>query len=139
MRRYSARRQAHTLNELNVTPLLDLAFVLLIIFVIATQTLEQGMNLSLPTGGQADTRVKPEMTRTIEIDPGGRLMYQSQAIDLNALEQKLVADYQKNTNIVVFLRVDKDASTESLFKVTDMCTRNNINRFSWRSKPEKDG
>lgn len=135
MRRRTARHVQHQLNELNVTPLLDLAFVLLIIFVIATQTLEHGLNLSLPTGGSADKNLKPETVRTIEIDPGGRYLYQSESISLESLEQKLVADFQSNSNIVVFLRVDKDASTESLFKVTDMCTRNNINRFSWRAKP----
>lgn len=134
MKRRSAR-QSHALNELNVTPLLDLAFVLLIIFVIATQTLEHGLNIALPQGGQSDKEVKKELVRTVEIDPGGNLVYQSQPITLETLEQTLVADYAKNPELVIFLRVDKDASAESLFQVTDMCTRNNMLRFSWRSKP----
>jgi biopolymer transport protein ExbD len=135
MRRHSSRHVPHQLNELNVTPLLDLAFVLLIIFVIATQSLEYGLNLSLPEGGQPDRNLKPEIVRTIEVDPGGRYLYQTQPVTIDLMEQKLVEDFKSNTNLVVFLRVDKDASAESLFRVTDMCTRNQIYRFSWRAKP----
>ena len=58
MKRYSKRNQLVTLSDLNVTPMLDLAFVLLIIFVIATPLLEQGMKLELPDGGAADSAVK---------------------------------------------------------------------------------
>ena len=48
MRRYSQRTTLSTLSEINVTPLLDLAFVLLIIFIITTPLLENSVNLSIP-------------------------------------------------------------------------------------------
>jgi biopolymer transport protein ExbD len=54
MRRFSQRSHLVTLSEINITPLLDLAFVLLIIFVITTPLLEQSINLKLPRGGQPD-------------------------------------------------------------------------------------
>ena len=54
MRRFSQRSPLVTLSEINITPLLDLAFVLLIIFVITTPLLEQSINLKLPRGGQPD-------------------------------------------------------------------------------------
>ena len=54
MRRFSQRSQLVTLSEINITPLLDLAFVLLIIFVITTPLLEQSINLKLPRGGQPE-------------------------------------------------------------------------------------
>ena len=50
MRRFSQRNSLVTLSDINITPLLDLAFVLLIIFVITTPLLEQGMDISLPQG-----------------------------------------------------------------------------------------
>lgn len=137
MKRRSAVHARHTLNELNVTPLLDLAFVLLIIFVITTQTLEHGLNLVLPEGGAPDANFKREWVRTIEIDPAGRFLYQTEAMDLAILETKLITDFAANSNLVVFLRVDKDASAESLFKVTEMCLTNNIRKFSWRAKEPK--
>ena len=50
MRRFSQRNSLVTLSDINITPLLDLAFVLLIIFVITTPLLEQGLPLQLPAG-----------------------------------------------------------------------------------------
>ncbi|MDB6030351.1 MAG: exbD, partial [Verrucomicrobiales bacterium] len=49
MRRFSQRNSLVTLNDINITPLLDLAFVLLIIFIITTPLLEKGLDLQLPT------------------------------------------------------------------------------------------
>ena len=48
MRRFSERHQLHTLSELNVTPLLDLAFVLLIIFMITTPLMENSTDVVSP-------------------------------------------------------------------------------------------
>ena len=56
MRRFSQRNSLVTLNEINVTPLLDLAFVLLIIFIITTPALEPGISMKLPVGGDARNR-----------------------------------------------------------------------------------
>ena len=49
MRRFSDRHSLHTLSELNVTPLLDLAFVLLIIFMITTPLMENSVDLVIPS------------------------------------------------------------------------------------------
>ena len=72
MRRFSQRNALVTLSEINITPLLDLAFVLLIIFVITTPLLEKGLELHLPkVDGQTDTQVRKEDVRTVEINPQG--------------------------------------------------------------------
>ena len=62
MRRFSQRNTLVTLNDINITPLLDLAFVLLIIFIITTPLLEQSISLELPVGGGGKTRRFPRMT-----------------------------------------------------------------------------
>ena len=59
MRRFSDRAALHTLSELNVTPLLDLAFVLLIIFMITTPLMENSMDLIVPSSSTAKTEVNP--------------------------------------------------------------------------------
>ena len=57
MRRFSQRNSLVTLNEINITPLLDLAFVLLIIFIITRPLIEQNIDLQLPQNmGKPDTR-----------------------------------------------------------------------------------
>ena len=68
MRRFSQRNSLVTLSDINITPLLDLVFVLLIIFVITTPLLEQGLNLKLPTGDVADNKkIDPKDVRTVEV------------------------------------------------------------------------
>ena len=54
MRRFSQRNSLVTLSDINITPLLDLAFVLLIIFVITTPLLEKGLPINLHKGGTSD-------------------------------------------------------------------------------------
>ena len=71
--RFSQRSSLVTLSEINITPLLDLAFVLLIIFVITTPLLEQSINLKLPIGGQPDPKIDKRDIRTVEITLPGRV------------------------------------------------------------------
>ena len=72
MRRFSERSHLVTLSEINITPLLDLAFVLLIIFVITTPLLEQSINLKLPHGGRTNQVIEKRNIRTVEISSNSR-------------------------------------------------------------------
>ena len=73
MRRFSQRNSLVTLNEINITPLLDLAFVLLIIFVITRPMLEQNMDLNLPKGTSNSQKPNPHDALLVEISPTGGL------------------------------------------------------------------
>src|SRR5260370_451928 len=89
MRRFSQHSHLVTLSEINITPLLDLAFVLLIIFVITTPLLEQSINLKLPTGGQPDQPLDKHDIRTVEISPQGTYAMNKLAMKLNRLVEAL--------------------------------------------------
>ena len=90
MRRFSQRGHLVTLSEINITPLLDLAFVLLIIFVITTPLLEQGLNLSLPKGGGIDRPLEQSDIRTVDISAHGGYVYRGQTLISPRSAQKLV-------------------------------------------------
>lgn len=136
MRRFSQRSHLVTLNEINITPLLDLAFVLLIIFIITTPLLEQGMTLKLPTkGGKPDGPISKPDVRTVEISPLGVFKLDLKPMKLDELERQLVAAYKANTNIVVYIRADADGKNKDLYEVINRCQRNNITRFSLRTEP----
>ena len=137
MRRFSQRNSLVTLSEINITPLLDLAFVLLIIFVITTPLLEQGMNLNLPPGGQADAKLEKENIRTVEIDAGGKFMLDRTRLTVQQIEQQLVNDFRKNPNLVVFIRADKNGKIEPFADVMNRCIKNGIVKFSFRTAPER--
>ena len=86
MRRFSQRSALVTLSEINITPLLDLAFVLLIIFVITTPLLTQSLELNLPQGGKPDRPLSKKDVRTVEIDPKGVFYVDGQPKSLDQLE-----------------------------------------------------
>ena len=137
MRRFSQRSSLVTLSEINITPLLDLAFVLLIIFVITTPLLEQGLNLKLPTGGKPDRPIERKDVRTVEVSPQGVYMLQRQRLSLDQVEAALVRDYRANPNLVVYLRADENSRWKDVEAVIDRCQRNGITRLSPRTEPPK--
>jgi biopolymer transport protein ExbD len=137
MRRFSQRNSLVTLSEINITPLLDLAFVLLIIFVITTPLLEQGMSLNLPRGGSPDARVEKDNVRTVEIDARGNFMLNRSRMTVAQIEAELVRVYRGNPNLVVFVRADKDGKIEPFADIMNRCIKNGITKFSFRTSPDK--
>ncbi len=135
MRRFSQRSALVTLSEINITPLLDLAFVLLIIFVITTPLLEQGLNLKLSQGGSQDKPIAKEDIRTVEISPKGEFVLDRRPVTLPQLEGQLVAEFKRNPNLVVYIRADEQGRNKDLYSVIDRCQRNGITRYSLRTEP----
>ena len=135
MRRFSQRSSLVTLSEINITPLLDLAFVLLIIFVITTPLLEQSINLKLPKGGQPDPKLDKRDIRTVEITPQGAYRLDKMPMSLAQLEAELDKDYRANQNLVVNIRADRKSPLEYFAALTDACQRHGISRYSLRTEP----
>ena len=136
MRRYSKRNQLVTLSDLNVTPMLDLAFVLLIIFVIATPLLEQGMKLELPEGGAADTAIQRDDVRTVEVNRAGQYLLDRKPMTLAQLEEALKKAHRENPDTVVYIRADQHGFNRDLYAVIDACQRNGLTKFSLRTREE---
>ncbi len=132
MRRASQRNHLVTLNEINITPLMDLAFVLLIIFVITRPLLEQSMNLQLPSVGklQAPNMAKKTDIRTVEVGANGAIRYRGAASTLAQLETQIVAEHKQNPKILVNIRADKTAQWDFVAKVLGMCMRNGITQVA---------
>ena len=136
MRRFSQRSSLVTLSEINITPLLDLAFVLLIIFVITTPLLEKGVEVELPKfEGQPDKQLRREDVRTVDITPQGVYSLKGRSIKLEQLLKELLADYRSNPKLVVYIRADEKSYTRELVALIDGCQRNGITRYSLRTQP----
>jgi len=124
------------LSEINITPLLDLAFVLLIIFVITTPLLEQSINLKLPRGGQPDQRVDKRNVRTVEISNTGVYALDKERVSLDSLTARISQEARTNPDLVVYVRADKDSRYELFAALADVCQRNGI-KISLRYEPPK--
>ena len=136
MRRFSQRSHLVTLSEINITPLLDLAFVLLIIFVITTPLLEQSIDMKLPRGGRTETKLDKSNIRTVEISTTGVYALDKQRMSLDQMTARLTAEARTNPNLVVYIRADKDSRYELFATVLDTCQRNGI-KISVRYEPPR--
>jgi len=131
MKRYSQRSGHTAMAELNVTPLLDLAFVLLIIFIITTPLLESKINLNLPTGSNhASGQVDPKSIRTVSITRTGQIFLGDQVVDLASLEQDLDAFRALTPDAAVIVRADKSLPYQQVVDVYNAIQRAKIERMS---------
>ena len=138
MRRFSQRSHLVTVAEINITPLLDLAFVLLIIFVITTPLLEQSISLKLPKGaGQPDQHIDKRDIRTVEISNTGVYALDRQRMGLEEILSRLDYDFRENPNLIVYIRADKDSRYDLVAQLLGGCQREGITRYSLRTEPER--
>lgn len=138
MRRFSQRSGLVTLSEINITPLLDLAFVLLIIFIITTPLLEASLPLKLPkAGGQPDKPLTQNDIRTVEISTKGEYTLNRQRMSLDQIEANLAKDFQMNPNLVVRIRADEMGKNKDLYALLDRCRKHGITRLDLRTDPSR--
>ena len=134
MRRFSDRNALVTLSDINITPLLDLAFVLLIIFMITTPLLDQGIALSLPQGGSPDVPIEPEQIRVVEVSAEGKYYLNQTEVNLAGLSSAMAGAFQADPNIVVYLRGDKTALYGQVAAVLDLLRKLGIPDVSLRTE-----
>lgn len=137
MRRFSQKNSLVTLTEINITPLLDLVFVLLIIFLITTPLLEQSIRLNLPSDSNDAKKLTKDDIRTVEVTTLGDYRLGGQPINFSQLEMELTQAHRANPNLVVYIRADKNGPYKHVARILDMCQRNDITRFSLRTQPDQ--
>ena len=136
MRRFSQRSHLVTLSEINITPLLDLAFVLLIIFVITTPLLEKSIELKLPHGGTTEKKLNKSDIRTVEIATGYYAL-DKRKMQLPQIISQLAGESRSNPNLVVYIRADKDCRYDLVAQIIDGCQKYGITRYSLRTEPTR--
>jgi biopolymer transport protein ExbD len=139
MRRFSQRNPLVTLSDINITPLLDLAFVLLIIFVIISpgikSTEEHGLDLTLPSGGQPDRPLERSDIRNVEVSPRGQYKFEGRDMSAAAIQRELIRSVRANPKLVVYLRADGDGPLKFATEIIDVCAEHRIT-CSIRTKPK---
>jgi biopolymer transport protein ExbD len=139
MRRFSDRAALHTLSELNVTPLLDLAFVLLIIFMITTPLMENSMDLIVPSSSTAKTEVNPSQVQTLSVDRNDVIKLNEQPIAPAELETRLASLKRDQPNLAVVLRPDRDLPVQNFVRVMDLLHQAGISKVGVMTRPDTPG
>src|SRR5579872_6155565 len=114
-----------SLTELNITPLLDLAFVLLVIFIITTTPIVNDLDLNLPNASKHQ-KDPPRNANYITVEADGNLWINKAKVNLAALQQTLVGLRMDNPDLSVIVRGDSKAKYRQIRAVLDICQQANV-------------
>ena len=115
----------HSLTELNITPLLDLAFVLLVIFIITTIPPVNDLDLKLPPAAK---RLKdpPRKANYITVQADGTIYLNKQPVSVADMLQTLINLRMDDPDLNVIVRGDSQTKYRQIRAVLDVCQRANI-------------
>ncbi|HEX3798991.1 MAG TPA: biopolymer transporter ExbD [Verrucomicrobiae bacterium] len=118
----TSRRGHGTMNELNITPLLDLVFVLLVIFIITTPQMVNSLEMALPSGKPPPppdpNAPKPKINRIV-VDNHGQVFLNGEAIADAALKPKLESLKASDPDPKVVVKGSDDVEYQGMIKVLD--------------------
>ena len=106
-------------DEINVTPMLDLAYVLLVIFIIMTTASVQGIKVNLPKASAAPSLAKP-LTKAITIRDDGQVFLDTYPVTMDELEQRLRDLKAVNPSFPVVIKGDAHVQYEKVIAVLDL-------------------
>lgn len=118
MRNRHSRRQSGAIAEINMTPLIDMVFILLIFFIVTTSFVkETGVDVSRPS---ANTAVKKEQANIlIAIKPNGEIWMDKRQVDRRAVRANVERMHAENPEGSVIILADEEAKTGLLIEVMD--------------------
>jgi biopolymer transport protein ExbD len=123
-----SKGQHSSLNELNITPLLDLAFVLLVIFIITTPQLSNDLEMNLPSAKKNNTPSPPPKVNRILVDAAGKITFNDQPIELPGLKQSLVALKTADPDTSVVVRGSAEVDYQRVIGVLDVLQQADITK-----------
>jgi len=109
-------------DEINVTPLMDLAWVLLIVFIIMATATVQGISVSLPRASAAPSLNKPH-TRAITVTADGRIFLDTTPVAMPELDRQLRRLYAADPELPVVVRGDAGVRYDNVAQVLDVVRR----------------
>lgn len=109
-------------DSINVTPMLDLAYVLLVVFIIMTTASVQGLTMNLPKPSNTASEEKHE-TKIVQISPEGRFMINGVGVTPAELESQLLAAKARDPKLAVMVKGDPATQYAKVIEVVDLVNR----------------
>jgi len=126
-----------TMATINVVPLIDVALVLLVIFMIVTPVLHQSLNVQLPKTKSQGTEVAGKWVVTVVEDK--KIYLNDKQITLSELAAKMNVVGQTSSSAEVFLRADRRVPYGYVVQVMDVIKKSGVNRLGIVTAPEITG
>ncbi len=115
----TSKRGHGTMSELNITPLLDLVFVLLVIFIITTPQLMNSLDMNLPSPKPPKSDQKPKFTR-ITIDAKGGVQLNGEFVTLSELKSKLGVLKDSDPDLAVVVKGSDEVEYQRMVSVLNV-------------------
>ena len=115
-------------DDINITPMLDLAYVLMIIFIIMTTATVQGIRVNLPKASATPTLAKPQ-TKAVTITADGTIYLDTFPVTLTELENLLRQYKAANPNLPVIVKGDATVQYQKVIDVLDLLGRLDITQL----------
>ena len=112
-------------DEINITPMLDLAYVLLFIFIIMTTASVQGVKVDLPKASSSPSLAKPK-TKAITITSDGKIFLDTYPVTFAELESRLRIYSAETPDLPVVIKGDAKVQYEKVIEVMDLLGRLDI-------------
>jgi biopolymer transport protein ExbD len=126
----------YSLSELNITPLLDLAFVLLVIFIITTIPPVKDTDLKLPTASK-HPKDPPHKANYISVQADGRLFVNLKELKMEDLLPTLVSLRMDDPDLNLIVRGDSKTKYSAIRAVLDICQQANVPKVDLATEPLK--
>jgi len=137
MPRHQVKTSLKQISEINLTPLMDLTFILLITFIITFPLIEQGIPIDLPEGNA--TPVEAQTAQTVSIDREGQLFLDESPVTLEQLTTTMKAVALSDPMTVVMVRADQAIAYGRVAEILKVLHGANITRLSLVTRAEEGG
>lgn len=126
-------RRRRFMAEINVIPLVDVVLVLLVIFMVTAPMLYRGLDIKLPTS--ASNTIRPEERVVLTIERDQKLYLDKDPVNVAQLERRLRAMKERNADLSVYLRADREVPYGTVVQVMDGVKRSGIEKLGMVTEP----
>jgi biopolymer transport protein ExbD len=109
-------------DSINVTPMLDLAYVLLVVFILMTTASVQGLTMNLPKPSNKPSAEKHDI-KVVQVTPEGALLINGVGVSLSELESQLAAAKARDPKVSVMIKGDPRSQYARVIAVVDLVNR----------------
>jgi biopolymer transport protein ExbD len=123
------------MNEINMTPLVDVMLVLLIIFIITVPVMKHSVNVDLPRASSAPQDPKPDSIR-LSVDAQGQYFWNEQLLAEGELGNRLRAEAARTPQPELHIRGDKEARYERVAQALAAAQRSGLRKIGFVTEPQ---
>ncbi|MCV2354906.1 biopolymer transporter ExbD [Paucibacter sp. B2R-40] len=120
------QNEVKPIDTINVTPMLDLAYVLLVVFILMTTASVQGMSITMPKPSNKPSTEKHDL-KIVQVMEGGGVLINGVGVTLDELEAQLLAAKGRDAQMSVAIKGDARTQYASVVAVIDLCNKLQVN------------